>query len=175
LWVATIALYQSGEKQFGLGRAEFNATHRPRIRIHAAAFKRVPPQTPADEADIWDRLAASLICFNVGDADAAKVEVRGQIIAGANFVLDVQRPLVRTFENVPSGGKFHAEIASDITVQTAAMGKRTGIDYHCIGWVAYWDNNGVRRESGFCYRVDMFAKPGERWDRTLNQEYEYEY
>jgi hypothetical protein len=33
LWISTIGLYFAGQKQFGLARDEFNATHRPRISV----------------------------------------------------------------------------------------------------------------------------------------------
>lgn len=162
-------------KSIKLARDEFNATHRPRIRVHAAEFKRIPAPASADKNDVSDRLGASLVCFNIGASTAVKIEVRGQIFAGANFALDVQRPLIKAFDNVVSGGKFRADIDSDVPISTVAASKRTGIEYHCIGWVAYWDANGLRRESGFLYRADAAAKSRECWVRILNQDYNYDY
>jgi hypothetical protein len=102
-----------------------------------------------------------------------RIEVRGQILAGANFSVDVQRPIVKTFDEVLSGQKLRAKIKSDIPIQDVAMGKRTGIDYHCIGWIAYWDQNGLRLETGFCFRADLWDKLGERWVSAGKPEYEY--
>jgi hypothetical protein len=163
------------QRSVTLARQEFNATHRPKIRVHAVEWKPIPPPADATENDVSNRLGASLICFNYGAATAKIIEIRGQIFTGANFALDVQRPLVKSFENVVSGEKFRADIDSGIPISTVAAGKRTGIDYHCIGWVAYWDENGLRRESGFCYRAAPFAQPRERWERTQDREYDYEY
>jgi hypothetical protein len=175
LWLATRGLFRVTRDTVKLARQEFNATHRPKIKVHAAELKRIPPQVKQDEADELDRIAADLICFNIGESAATKVEVRGQILAGANFSIDVQRPIVKTVDEVLSGQKFRAEIKSDIPVQDVAMGKRTGIDYHCVGWIAYWDQNGLRRETGFCFRADLWDKLGERWASAKKPEYEYDY
>jgi hypothetical protein len=158
-----------------LAREEFNATHRPKIKIHAAELKRIPPEIKRDEADDWGRLGADLICFNVGESTALRVEVRGQILAGAGFAIDVQRPLVKKIDEVSSGQKFRAEIRCDVPMHDVAMGRRTGIDYHCVGWIAYWDQNGLRRETGFCFPADPWDKQRERWVSAEKPEYEYDY
>lgn len=158
-----------------LARNEFNATHRPKIVVHAAELRRDLSKAPGMQAEEYF-LGASLLGFNVGESTAKSVEVRGQIFSGSNFAVDVQRPVVKTFEQVVSGTKLRAEIKSDIPLTTAAMGKRTGIDYHCLGWIAYWDQNGLRRETGFCFRLDLWgADGGERWVSAWKPEYDYEY
>jgi hypothetical protein len=175
LWISTSTQAKLTGDSIKLAREEFNATHRPKIRVHAAELKRRPPEVKSDEADEYDRIAASLICFNIGESTAVNVEVRGEIFAGANFAVDVQRRLVATFPEILSGQKFRAEIKSDIPVQMVAIGKRTGIDYHCLGWIAYHDQNGLRRETAFCFIADMWAKPSERWVSAGKKEHEYEY
>jgi hypothetical protein len=56
----------------------------------------------------------------------------------------------------------------------AAAGKRTGIYCYCIGWIAYWDESGHRRETGFCLQAE-FSNEGDRWVSAGKPEYEYDY
>jgi hypothetical protein len=171
---ATVGLGAISVYQLKLARAEFIATHRPKITIHAAELQRDLSQASGMQAE-EEFLGASLLGFNRGESVAKNVEVRGQIFSGSNFAIDVQRPIVKTFPEVLSGQKFRAEIKSDIPIATAVMGRRTGIDYYCLGWIAYWDESGLRRETGFCFRADLWGSITESWTRAGKPEYEYEY
>ncbi len=174
LAVATMGLGGIGIFQIRLARAEFITTHRPKIIIHAAEFRRDVSKAQGRQGEEYF-LGASLLGFNVGESVAKNVEVRGEIFAGSNFAVDVQRPIMKTFSQVSSGDKLRAEIKSDIPIVTAIMGHRTGIRYHCIGWIAYWDENGLRRETGFCFRAEIMDVPSERWVKAGHPTYEYEY
>jgi hypothetical protein len=151
-----------------LARQEFIASHRPKIKIHAVEITR-----RVIEGDDNNLIGASILCFNVRESVAKNVEVRGQIFMGPNFAIDVQRPIVKTFPEVLSGQKLRAEVKSDWQVVHAAASSRTGIHCHCIGWIAYWDENGLRRETGFCLRAE-FSNEGDRWVSAGKPEYEYE-
>jgi hypothetical protein len=174
LAVATVGLGGVGIFQIRIARAEFIATHRPKITIHAAELRRDVSRVPGRQGEEYF-LGASLLGFNRGESVAKNIEVRGQIFAGSNFAIDVQRPIVKTFSQVSSGIKLRAQIKSDIPIADALMGRRTGIDYYCLGWIAYWDENGQRRETGFCFRADLWGPAGERWVSAGKAEYEYEY
>jgi hypothetical protein len=89
LWMATRGLFRITRDSTILARQEFIATHRPKIRIHVAEFKHIPDNYP-DESE--NKAAASLLCFNIGESVAKKVQVRGQFFSGSNFSVDVQRP-----------------------------------------------------------------------------------
>ncbi len=93
---------------------------------------------------------------------------------GPNFAVDVQRPIAKKFDEVLSGQKFRAEVTSDWPVVNAAAGPSTGIYCYCIGWIAYWDGNGLRRETGFCLQAE-FSSDGDRWVSAKEPEHEYEY
>jgi len=174
LWISTDKQARLTGQEIKLARAEFIATHRPKITIHAAEFRRDVSKAPGMQGE-EHFLGASLLGFNVGESVAKNVEVRGQIISGSNFAVDVQRPIAKTFSEVLSGQKLRAEIKSDIPIVTASMGHRTGTQYHCIGWIAYWDENGLRRETGFCFRAEIMDVPRERWVKAGQPTYEYEY
>jgi hypothetical protein len=167
LWVATISLSRAGNNQIKLAREEFIATHRPKIKIHAVEITR-------REANEHIFIGASILAFNVGESVAKNVEVRGEIFMGPNFRIDVQRRIAKKFDEVLSGQKLRAEITSDWEVSYAAAGKRTGIICYCIGWIAYWDENGQRRETGFCLEPE-FGVGGDRWVSAGKPEHEYEY
>jgi hypothetical protein len=173
LWISTDKQARLTAQSIKLAREEFIATHRPKIIVHAAELRRDLSRAPGMQAE-EHFLGASLIGFNVGESVARNVEVRGQIISGSNFAVDVQRPVVMTISWVLGGQKLRAEIKSDIPIVTAAMGKRTGIDYHCVGWIAYFDDHDQRRETGFCLRVELW-EGRERWVSAAKPEYEYQY
>jgi hypothetical protein len=167
LWVSTDKQARLTAQNTKLAREEFIATHRPKIKIHAVEITRT-------EVDGDNRIGASILCFNVGESVAKNVEVRGEIFMGPRFAIDVQRPIVRRFPEVLSGQKFRAEMNSDWQVVYAAAGKRTGIHCYCIGWIAYWDETGHRRETGFCFQTE-FSNEGDRWVSAGKPEYEYDY
>jgi hypothetical protein len=150
-----------------LAREEFIATHRPKIKIHAVEVRR----TEVGE-NVF--LGASILAFNIGESVAKNVEVRGQIFMGPNFALDVARPIVKTIPEVSSGQKLRAEINSDCQVSYAAAARRTGVIFYCIGWIAYWDESGQRRETGFCFQPE-FSNEGDRWVSANKPEYDYDY
>jgi hypothetical protein len=168
LGFATVGLYFAGERQLKLARAEFIATHRPKTIIHAVEVTR--SKINKDHPFI----GASILAFNAGESVAKNVEVRGQIFMGPNFAIDVQRPIVKTFAEVLSGQKLRAEVTSEWQASDAAAGARTGIVCYCIGWIAYWDENAQRRETGFCFQP-KFGVEGDRWVSADKPEHEYEY
>jgi hypothetical protein len=170
LWRSTEKLWESTTATVNLAREEFVATHRPKIRIHTVEVTR-----RLKDGDDTNLIGASILGFNVGESSAKNLEVRGQIFMGPRFALDVQRPIVKTFEEVLSGQKFHAEVTSDCPVVHAAAGLRTGIHCYCLGWIAYWDGNGHRRETGFCLRAQFSTENGDRWVSAEEPEHEYEY
>lgn len=170
---ATIGLGAISIYQLKLARAEFIATHRPKIKVHTAELRRDIGKVSGKQAE-EHFLGASLLGFNIGESVAKNIEVRGEIFAGSNFAVDVRRPIVKTFSEVLSGQKLRAEIKSNIPIVTVAMGKRTGIEYYCLGWIAYWDENGLRRETGFCFRADLWGER-EGWVSAGKPVHEYEY
>lgn len=158
--------------EIALAREEFNATHRPKIRIHAIEFQRVP-NTEGD--DDWDRVGAIFLCFNTGESPAKNVEARGQILAVANTPINVQRPIVKLFPVIESGQKFIFEINSDWLVRELFQRQDMGLpSFKCVGTVVYFDGNGTRRETAF-YRELVLASAGERWDSAKSPQHEYEY
>jgi len=170
LGIATILLYLSSEKQFA-------ALNRPEISVHAIELKRaVGPTEP-------DLVSASLLCFNKGRTVAKDIEVRGQLLLTNKLEIDVQRTLVKSIRSVESGQKLRVEFKSERTFRDLAGRVRLRRDViatgnlpsmYCVGTISYFDSNGMRRETGFCY-ILTFDHIGERWAKAESPEHEYEY
>jgi hypothetical protein len=172
LWWSTRRLVRATNQTARLAREEFTATHRPKIIIHVAEFKHIPDNYP-DETE--NKAAASLLCFNVGESTAKNVEIRGEIFRGIGFAVDVQRPLIKTVAAIKSGEKFRVEIKSEWAAVDVASGPRQGSEFYLVGWIAYWDENELRRETGFCFRAQFDSTHGDRWISAGKPEYEYAY
>jgi hypothetical protein len=69
--------------------------------------------------------------------------------------------------------KFRAEITSDLAAVDVAAAPRQGIEIYLIGWISYWDENELRRETAFCFRAKFGTR--DRWVSAEKPEYEYEY
>ena len=76
--------------------------------------------------------------------------------------------------NLTAISTLRAEITSEWRASDAAAGERTGIICYCLGWIAYWDESGQRRETGFCLKA-KFSNDGDRWVSAGKPEHEYEY
>jgi hypothetical protein len=160
LWWSTRGLFRATNHSIKLAREEFIATHRPKIIIHVTEFKHIPDSYP-DERE--NKAAASILCFNIGESAAKNVEVRGDIFAGSGFAVDVQRPLIKQITELKSGEKLRVEIKSDYPAMEVAAGPRQGRIFYLIGWIAYWDGNQLRRETGFCFHAQFDSTHGDRW------------
>jgi hypothetical protein len=182
LFVWQLGLIQSGLKDTkhaaeaalqaaNIARQEFNATHRPKIRIHFIEFRRVPHKGDDD----WDRIGARFLCFNIGEAPAQTIEVRGEIKAVADLPINVQRLLIKTLPVVVSGEKFIFDIHSDWLVRELVSREKQGLpSFKCMGTIVYSDGNGTRRETAFCRELNISAS-GESWVKVGGPQYEYEY
>jgi hypothetical protein len=74
LWVATISLYRAGEKQFGLARDDFNATHRPWIPV-----TKVTLNFGLKWAQGNALVGLNVFCKNAGNSPAQRVSLAAAI------------------------------------------------------------------------------------------------
>jgi hypothetical protein len=157
-------------RSIDLAREEFIATHRPKVILHTIEFRRIPGD------DAVDRIGASILCFNKGTTVAKRVEVRGTIIAGANIVVDVPRPVIKVFENVLSGQKLWFEVKSEWPIREIVPRQQSNLgSFHCVGTIVYFDQSETRRETGYCFVIPTVVAGGERWERAKGNEYNYAY
>lgn len=181
--LAWVASYQARltRQTIDLARNEFLSTHRPRIVIHSMELAFDVGQNP-------DRptVGAELIYFNNGSTDAQIVEIACRITrrtfplqSGIWAAGNPEAQQAVPANKISGGGKGHIRVKSEIDLYTergmqeAELGKvapNRGIV--CMGLIAYSDGRGVRRETGFCRRLDAVA---ERWVSVDAPEYEYGY
>jgi len=169
---ATRISAEAAKEAADTARDEFAATHRPKIKIHVAEFKHNPIEIGEEY-----RAGASVLCFNVGESAAKEIEVRGEIFNGERFAVDVQRPLIKKVSRLESGQKLRFEVDSDWLAKEIAAGPRQGRNFYLVGWIAYLDGNGLRRETAYCFRAQFgtASGPGDRWVSAGKPEYEYDY
>jgi hypothetical protein len=169
LWSATIGLYFAGERQFRLGREEFLSTHRPKIIVHAVDVKRFPDVARAGASEI-DKLGAILLCINRGRSPAVNVEIRGTTMVSSGVPdAKIMRPVIKAVESLESGIKIWIEINTERAVQEIRVSPQP---MYFIGTISYFDKNGNRRETGFCY---MFHPPVGGWMRVKAKTHDYAY
>jgi hypothetical protein len=174
LWIATSKQARLTFESLRLAREEFIATNRPEIVVHAVSVRHITGGS-------YDRLGASILCFNKGRTAAENIEVRGAILVAQELELDVQRALIRSLPSVLSGQKLRIEIPSDRVINqlngvarlrrdTIATGRLP--DVYCVGTISYFDQNKTRRETAFCYCL-IIDHHGERWVTAGSPEHEY--
>jgi len=155
------------EKNHAVDRLNYLATHRPKIILHAVEFISVP----TEDGDGLSTIGASILCFNIGTNRAKRAEARGEILVTNAPLVDVQRHLVREFDDVHGGTKLRFSIVSERGLDDIS---RSGPPAVCIGTIAYWDETDVRRETGFCF-VLRLGSTMPQWIGADSPEHEYAY
>jgi hypothetical protein len=155
-----------------LARAEFAATFRPRIKIFSLESSR-----DFDRADeITHGVERRFV--NSGESDARIIEIGSKLLvktppleSGIKMNIEaVDIPLA-------SGAKDKRAIFSGLfdDVKIAHRSERNGSDrLFCIGYIAYEDGRGLRRETGFC-RWRHFRGDDLAWHTDHESSYEYSY
>jgi hypothetical protein len=155
-----------------LARDEFISTHRPKIIVRTFEYC----------SDGGGRIGAAIRYVNAGDSVATITEI------GVSIFLSVEGPRpggdqVMTAERVISkrllGGEEAVYVAaSGVTHNEVAVQQvRNHRQYpftsaYCIGYIAYADELGVGRKTGFCRQYE----PANRsWARTEHSDYDYAY
>jgi hypothetical protein len=159
------------EDQVRLSRNEFFVTHRPRIIVRA--FQMLNP-----DAGVAVAPQVIFIAHNIGDSPARIVEVRSATRvqpANARIPNDLAFPFHEDFNVTLASGQKEvfpmngaAPFAADEPMNVFAGHSML----LCLGVVAYLDDAGTRRETGFCRR---FLSDVREWDTLKDSEYEYSY
>jgi hypothetical protein len=165
---ATVGLFFAGRNQLHLARAEFIATHRPKIIVYGVDVKL--PGDSGNDRQVHFRYV------NAGDTDALVTTISSRI-----QVAQKNRP--------PAGIELHKHtvISSPILVKSGEHGFAITPDsvsfinlvrsgqaeiVYCVGAIVYRDKNDIERVTGFCRHYDAHS---ERWLQVADQDYEYSY
>jgi hypothetical protein len=166
--IFTCTLWFVTNNSMRLARAEFEATHRPRISVRG--FRTLAELVGDAEISI------TFIYVNVGDLPAKIIEIQTNVTVGGSL------PSGLSFDHhkiegvtLASGDKEIFEISDNSfdmhfhrAVQEHHPGSSTAA--YLTGVVVYEDAAGRRRETGFC-RVSIAGT--NRW--TIAMDYDYEY
>lgn len=170
LWCSTKKLWGTTKDSVDLAREEFIASHRPKIIVRNFGIMdgEIPNGKPIN---------IFFVAANIGESTGKIVEVRSAtVVLGAKeeLPLDFSFPFSEKFDfNLVSGTHevFPANGCTPLE-NTESMKVYAG-DYafYCIGTLAYIDEIGIRRETGFCRRY--YSREG-RWE-VIGSQYEYTY
>jgi len=193
LAMATIGLGFGTICQIRLARADFIATHRPKIRIRRVVFKRA---NTFQSAAIGTTFEGIMEVANIGSSraiikesdcrvlrtdrplslsDPYDIEEKPQEFAAraiepgsairVNFesAINITKNTTGVFENTSADN-----IISDIAVVSDS---RTKLKIYVLGWVRYADENHIVRKTAFCR---LYRESEGRFVRVYDRDFEYE-
>ena len=173
-FLAGIGIWQGCQlqKSVRLARDDFNAMHRPRIRVRHI-FLSEDPITHDDHVSFTIANVGSTIAHITGGMNC--IEYRPKLSGLPN----IQKPIK---DGIPIGaytlsaGEQHSYTIDHKAVMAAFQFERPALTeenrmgrLYCYGFIIYTDNLGTIRETGFCRVFD-----GNSFIRVDNPDYEYE-
>ena len=160
------------KKSLDLAREEFISTHRPKIIVYGVDFGGSPNE---DEKPI----PVTFRYVNSGVSTAYVTEIGSRVIHlvnKPNLPNDVQFRLAQIpFPIEVKSGMHGFGITIDKMTPwspralNALVGKESVV---CVGYLVYEDDNGTKRQTGFCREYDPASK---RWKPVKDDDYEYSY
>jgi hypothetical protein len=154
-----------------LARAEFLATHRPKIRIKHVWLK--------SEFAFDSPIRIKVVCVNIGTANARFIDYGVDILpirSGRAFPAEHEfrhKNQISTVLGPGISGPFPELVQSidqelEIAVRTALAA------FYCIGYLHYMDSAGNVRTTAFCRKLLLDDGRSGRFILTENSDYEYE-
>jgi len=169
LWWSTRRLWKAGEKQIALAREALSVTHRPRVSV-----RRMAAVISADEP-----IRIEFTIVNVGEAPATgftwstailHLKAVGAILEAPEFAPAMAgssdaplQPGESKILQATDAASLGAKQLRDITYGTEFL--------HVIGILAYKDNRGATRRTGFLRHYDRESR---RFRVVDDPEYEYQ-
>ena len=167
-------------KQHAVGRLDFLATHRPKLRVRNVVIVPIEDATHSPTLLMSDELIeGALFVSNYGDSVANIDEMLIKVF-WTNSELPMRRPYEQevgvqiTDRSVRPGTAQQFNFKSD-----KAIGNRDSNDIltgqNCrlfvMGWFSYKDEGDVQRRTAFCRKYDP---PSGRFRRVDDPDYEHE-
>jgi len=173
----TYTLYTTSAEQarltrdsIDLARAEFIATHRPKIIVYGVDVK-LP-------GDVGNNRQVHFRYVNAGDTDAlvtaifSRIQVAQKDRPPAGLELH-KHTVISSPILVKSGGHGIAITPDSVSFINLVRSGTAGSEIvFCVGVIVYRDKNDIERLTGFCRRYDAHS---ERWLQVADQDYEYSY
>jgi hypothetical protein len=172
LAVFTLVLAAVTREHVRLIQAEFVATHRPKLRAYAFEV---------EDRDLPSGKPISVLFFaqNIGETPAHLELLEGCIYVAPRKDRPLERGIPFRFKKFLKitlvGGERDLFGIEDGTAPTEANGTAIysgDMPLFCVGRISYTDDNGIRRETGFCRQFSFRPYKSEA---VTDSEYEYEY
>ena len=172
LWRATTEHGRLTREVLDLARDEFNATHRPRLRVYA--FEVADRDLPHDRP-----ITVLFQVRNVGETNARLIKLEGciRIEARRDRHLEPGIPFrdIKDLDITLVSGEreaFQIEDGTTATEENATSIYANQTPILCIGRITYEDGSGNKRETGFCRELSL--RPIQSSRPRADTEYEYE-
>lgn len=173
LWWAAAGQYDLLADQIDLARAEFLATHRPKIRIKHVWLMN----------EFWydHPLKVRVVCVNHGATDARILDygvdfvpVRKGALLPAAHECAFKRTITMLLKSGISGEL--PELVQSIDEDTEIAVRNGKIDLYCIGFLHYFDGANNLRTTAFCRQLILASATRGRGNfvKVENPDYEYE-
>ena len=171
LWVATICFYFSGQKQFGLARDEFIASHRPKVRVRRINL----------EGDIRDSQTVLTVHLANGGESSAVIRQIGCCATRKDGRRWIGRPDPRAKIGGPNSEPFTLEnpllpmgptrpfcFAVSIDDDAKAAISEGQHQLFVVGEIEYSEKSGIIRTTGFCWWYDPSTRDFQRSEEDKN-------
>jgi hypothetical protein len=151
-----------------IAREEFISTHRPKIIVYGVDFGGSPNVAES-------QIPVTFRYVNSGVSTAYVTQIGSRVLKLVNKL------------TLPNDVQFRlAEIPFPVEVKSGMHGFGITIDKMapyspraltkewvvCVGYLVYEDDNGTKRQTGFCREYDHASK---RWKPVKDDDYEYSY
>ena len=174
----TATLWITTGRQLRLARDEFNATHRPHIKV-------LQFETVTEPKGGVHLVSACITYVNRGVSPATITEIASAIVTNSDQ--NPLRPRAMFTHKQTMAKKLPSGVHSSYMIPDEGIDRDAhkrahgtgpsgrGIDgyvVHCIGYIEYIDAGSLKRQTGFCRRL---SGDGTVWERADQPDYEYEY
>ena len=161
-------------------RAEFIASHRPRLRVRNISVD--PPSVGNEPPTIFRHnhvVKGHYFVANYGDSPAHIIETYSQVF-WTDRPLPMERPYAQEIGShlpgvqICSGGAKKIQFSSDRPIterESGAVLIDSGGWIYVMGWIEYADDAGTRRRTAFCQKYDASKR---RFYPVSDRDYEHE-
>ena len=182
LWYFTWRMARATRDAAMLARDEFNATHRPQLRVRNVVVKGARQghgSFPLDAFHPGFPLSGQFYVANVGSGPAEIVESHCDVLWGLDR-LPMERPYEGENGNnplgkitIPAGASCPAQFLSSENFPGLKFDAFDRSEVYVMGWIEYLDSQHVRRRTAFCRRY--WGREGNfRFYAVDDPDYEHE-
>jgi hypothetical protein len=171
LFITSATQAQLTRESIDLARQEFISTHRPKIIVYGVDFGGTPN-------DSEQEIPVTFRYVNSGVATAYVTQIGTRVIHLFKSTLpnDVQFRIAQLPYPIEVKSGMHAFAITVDTMPSTSPNLLKALEgvekVVCVGYLVYEDDNGTKRQTGFCRAYD---RSSNRWQPMNDDDYEYSY